>query len=239
MKQVTVAICDDISREALSLEKYICEFVQEAVITKYTRGELLIDRLSSKADVYDIIFLKIDMAKEDGLVTASRIRKTSPRVHLVLISDSEEYYREAFDLFAFQYLLTPVDRDKIRVIFEMLAEPEETEKEKIVYFRYRSQIHTIRHSEIVYISSSLHTVIFHLANGRSVHCRGKLSDFEEQLKDSSLLRCHQSFFVNIEYTTGMKTDSFILNDNVIPISRSYVKEAQKAYQEYLQTKEKE
>ena len=67
-----------------------------------------------------------------------------------------------------------------------------------------------------------------------IHCRGKLSDFENQLKDSTFLRCHQSFFVNISKTMGMKADGFIMKDITVPISRTYMKEVSRdKYREYL------
>ena len=150
-----------------------------------------------------------------------------------MISKEETYYRQAFDLFAMQYLLKPVTEKKIQQIFQMLDYSSDETDEKIVYFRYRSRIYTLKQKDIIYISSSLHTVNFHLEDGKRVQCRGKLSDFEDQLKGGDLFRCHQSFYVNMKKTMGMKSDCFILADNVIPISRTYIKEAQELYQKYL------
>ena len=88
----------------------------------------------------------------------------------------------------------------------------------------------------MYISSSLHTVNFHLTNGKEFHCRGKLADFEHQLKNSHIIRCHQSFFVNMESIIGMKSNSIIMENMVIPISRTYMKEVQERYLQYLDNK---
>lgn len=41
------------------------------------------------------------------------------------------------------------------------------------------------------------------------------------------------FFVNISKVIGMKTDGFIMKDFTVPISRTYMKEAQKQYRKYL------
>ena len=41
------------------------------------------------------------------------------------------------------------------------------------------------------------------------------------------------FLCKYEKTMGMKSDCFMLADNVIPISRTYIKEAQELYQKYL------
>ena len=235
MKHSTVAICGESTRDFLQLEEYICEAVPEAVIVKYTKGELLSANIREKRNNFDIIFIDIDMKDERGLQLAREIRQFNRQVPLVFISQNETCYRQAFDLFVMQYLLKPVERQKIQEIFQMLDGTEDEVEEKIIYFRYRSRIYTLKQKDILYISSSLHTVNFHLANGECVHCRGKLSDFEDQLKDGDLFRCHQSFYVNMKKTMGMKTDCFILPDNVIPISRTYIKEAQELYQQYLHT----
>lgn len=38
-------------------------------------------------------------------------------------------------------------------------------------------------------------------------------------------------------TMGMKADGFIMRDIVVPVSRTYMKEAQKQYRNYLNEKE--
>ena len=232
MKQAVVAICDNISGEALLLEEYICEFVPHAVITKYSSGKELLEAIDEDTFSYELVFLKVELQDEDGIEMARRIREYNSRVVLVFMAESEEYYRQAFDLFVYQYLLCPLNKVKVREIFERLGKLEK-DSEKIIYFKYRSQIFTIKQNEVAYISSSLHTVNFHLVNGESVHCRGKLCDFQEQLANSTFLRCHQSFYVNMKEIMGMKADSFVLKDTVVPISRTYMKASQKAYREYL------
>ena len=50
------------------------------------------------------------------------------------------------------------------------------------------------------------------------------------------VRCHQSFFVNLESVTGKVQDRFLLGDYEIPISRSCGKEANRRYDEFLKNK---
>lgn len=233
MKQRTVAICGENTRDFLLLEEHVCTVVPDAVIVKYTKGELLVADLRENRNNFDIIFIDIDQKDGNGINLTEEIRRFNKQVPLVLISKEETYYRQAFDLFAMQYLLKPVTEKKIQQIFQMLDYSSNETDEKIVYFRYRSRIYTLKQKDIIYISSSLHTVNFHLEDGERVQCRGKLSDFEDQLKGGDLFRCHQSFYVNMKKTMGMKSDCFILADNVIPISRTYIKEAQELYQKYL------
>lgn len=186
--------------------------------------------------------MEIEFPDDNGIRIAQEIRKFNKTVGLVFVTENENYYRQAFDVFALQYLLKPIDYPKLKRILDFLDTNvqryyESVIEERVVCFRYRSQFYTIRHSDIQYISSSLHTVNFHLEDGSVIHCRGKLSDFEDQLKDSTFLRCHQSFFVNLSKTMGMKADGFIMKDITVPISRTYLKESQKQYRDYLTQKD--
>ena len=52
--------------------------------------------------------------------------------------------------------------------------------------------------------------------------------------DERFLRCHQSYFVNLQYVAGVVDSDFImLNDCMIPIRKSGRKLIVKKYEEYL------
>lgn len=232
MDQLRIAVCDDVWEDASALETMIYEILPGTDIWICTSGETLLKKIEAKGNPFDAIFLDIGMAGKDGIETAREIRKLDETVPIIFVSNSDGYYREAFDVFAYQYLLKPVDKRMLAQIAGRLKGTRQ-KGEPALHFRYRAQIYTLRHSRIRYISSSLHTVIFHLSDGRDVQCRGKLSDFADQLEGSSFVRTHQSFFVNMDAVTSMKTDSILIDETMIPISRSFAKEVQERYAEYL------
>lgn len=235
MKKVAVAICDDVYDDAVLLSHHLKKLLPEAEIDIFQKGERLLDGIRKVGKQFQVIFLDIKMPEMDGIQVATEIRHIGMSVPIVFVSRSAEYYRQAFDVFAYQYLLKPIDVKKLENILETLKLGWKGKEEQVLHFRYRSQLRTIKLNQISYISSSLHTVNFHLTDGTVANCRGKLNDFDDQLKNTSFLRCHQSFYVNMELVTGMKTDSFILENGIVPISRSYSKEVQKKYQEYIHT----
>lgn len=233
MKEAVIAICDEASADMKTLREYIEHFMPKAKFKICHTGRELTRTLQKDRDAFDLIFLEPGMEEECGIHTAERIRKINRKVPMIFISNTDKFYREAFDLYAFQYLRKPVAEAAVADTINMWRELNCSVKSKLLHFKYRSQVYTYHHQEVEYISSSLHTVNFHLTNGKLVHCRGKLSDFDEQLEGSSFVRCHQSFYINIEAVMGMKSDCFVMRDCVVPISRSYMKEAQNAYKEYL------
>ena len=233
MKQITFAICDDSMMDAELLEVILHEMIPEAEFSIFTSGDSLLKVISSKVNPFQVIFLDIYMKGKNGIEIAEKIREFDKLVPIIFVSYSEDHYKEAFDVFAYQYILKPVSKEKIQKSLDTLLEQLRKEEEPVLYFHYRSHTYTLRLSQIQYISSSLHTVNFHLTDGKKVQCRGKLNDFTEQLDGSSFVRCHQSFFVNMDAVTAMKADTFEIGDHLIPISRSFAKDVQTKYENYL------
>lgn len=233
MKHMTIAICDDRAADARLLDVYLKKCYADAEVCVFHESDSLMGRLMKDRNYFDLIFLEICMKNENGIEIAKKIRVHNPVVPIIFVSECEAYYREAFDVFAAQYLLKPLSFERLADALKPLAHLWEEREEKILTFRYRSQILTLRHSQVCYISSSLHTVNFHMSDGRIDHCRGKLDEFGKQLENSTFLRCHQSFFVNLDYVVGMKNNIFILADAEIPISRSHLKNAQEAFLKHL------
>lgn len=238
MTITTLAICDDVLEDAQLLRDYLKKVLPGAEVKLFSNGEQLINELEKKGNIYNAIFLDIHMPGRNGIETAKTVRIHDMFVPIILMSHSDEFYREAFDVHAFNYLIKPIELKTLeRVLYPLKCKWGEKD-ERVLHFRYRSQVYTIRHNQVTYISSSLHTVNFHMVDGRVVHCRGKLSDFTDQLENSTFLRCHQSFYVNMEEIGAMRNDSFMLKDSIIPISRSYSREAHAAYANYVKEREK-
>ena len=149
------------------------------------------------------------------------------------MAENEKFYKEAFEVFAYNYLVKPVESGELEHVLVHILEVCRREGGRALYFRYRTHVYTLQHDHLAYISSSLHSVTFHLTDGKKISCRARLGDFSGQLSDSSFLRCHQSFCINMEKVTSLKKNSFVVGQTEIPISRTYLKTARKKYKDYL------
>lgn len=233
MKSFRIAVYEEIHEDAIQISGYLKEILVEANIELYEDANKFIEEFRKIAAPFDLIFLAVSMVNRKAIEMAREVRDRDMFVPIIFVSESDKFYREAYDAFAFNYLLKPLDKKQMEHVLYPLRCRAVEKQEKNVTFRYRSQVITLKLSQIMYISSSLHTVNFNLKDGTCVHCRGKLNDFTEQLNGTDFLRCHQSFFINMQEITSMKTDSFGIGDHVIPISRSYAKQSQQKYKEFL------
>lgn len=62
----------------------------------------------------DLIFVDINMPKESGLEFAEGLRKLGKQTRIVFITSHKEYALSAFDVFAFDYMVKPVDQNRLQ-----------------------------------------------------------------------------------------------------------------------------
>ena len=245
MAVMTIAICDEIRKDAQKLYRQLSTLVPDAELLLYRTRESLLKGLAEGHKICDLIFLGLDGDQGRSLETVRTMRLKGHYIPVVLVAENEKFYKEAFEVFAYNYLVKPVESGELEHVLVHILEvcrreggralcglPTPRCPAEIVH-RYRTRVYTLQHDHLAYISSSLHSVTFHLTDGKKISCRARLGDFSGQLSDSSFLRCHQSFCINMEKVTSLKKNSFVVGQTEIPISRTYLKTARKKYKDYL------
>jgi len=70
----------------------------------------------------DVVFLDIHIPELDGLQLAEKLLESNPELHVVFITTFGEYAIKAFELNALDYLLKPVQLDRLRQTVQRLQE---------------------------------------------------------------------------------------------------------------------
>lgn len=87
-------------------------------------------------------------------------------------------YRDAFDMFAYNYLLKPVTLEALEYVMEPLKKRLNADTdERMIHFQYRARVYTLRHSQVSYITSSLHIVNFHMTDGSTLQWQRQVERF--------------------------------------------------------------
>ena len=234
MAVITIAVCDEVRKDAQKLVKKLSELIPEAEILVYRNRESLLNGLKDEHKRCDVLFMGLDGEKGENLETVRAIRLGGNYVPVVLVAANDHFYKEAFEVFAFNSITKPVGIGELEHVMKPILRSCELDGGKALHFQYRTQIYTLQHRRLVYISSSLHNVVFHLTDGTVIRCRARLADFSDQLTDSSFLRCHQSFLINLDKVTSLNKSSFMVGGTEIPISRNYLKNSRQKYKDYLE-----
>ena len=225
-----IAVVDD----EKVMREYLCELIKkqkpESRIESYARGEELL----ASGKRFDIVFLDIQMDGMNGIEAAGSLRKKQEEVILIFITGIREYVFDAFDLYAFQYLLKPVDEKKFAEVLERAVREAGRKKEKRELF-IKTRNLTLDQADILYIESRGKKVEIHTVREReSIQIYAAMEELEGQL-GKDFYRCHRAYLVNMSHITEYGSDSIILaNGDKVYLAKKKYGEFVKAYMWHLQ-----
>ena len=196
-----IAVCDDETLVTSQIEKMLEEITQKSVtkieVDVFYDGSSLVEHIS-QGKRYDIIYLDIEMTKQNGIDAAWNIRKLDKKVLIIYVTSHESFAKEVFEVSAFRFITKPIEPK----IFE-----------KYFQYQYNKISYRLPIEDIIYFQSD-RRVTYIITNDGSKKCYGKLNDIEKHLveSDTYFYRTHQSFLVNPKYVTAYFYDSMELAD---------------------------
>lgn len=225
-----IAVCDDCMGDAFLLKNLLKGHEVSVFFDAYS---LLAD-IENKQTPYDLYLLDIFMEESmNGIELAERLRKAQEDAVICFVSTSDDFYREAYDLYAVQYLIKPIQEESLQKLLQKVQKTLTRDSEKNLVYSWWGKNGVIPYRKIRYISSRGHTLSIHCTDGKIQESTGKLNDLEHQLCGGSFMRCHQSFIVNMYHAEGLSGTELTVAGQRIPVSRRYYTEVKRRYQEIL------
>ena len=188
----------------------------------------------------DVVFLDVQMPGKSGLELLTEL--PAKNFEVIFVTAHNEYMLQALQYSAADYLLKPVDEDRLieavqRVERKLQAGKKEEPTDTLLHnlrnpgnpAEMRLCLPTLkgfivlRLEEIIYCEAERSYTIFHITGGKTVTISRPLFDYDNLLKDTSFLRIHKSFLINLyhvrEYQRG-EGGVVIMSDNAeIEVSR--------------------
>lgn len=225
-----IVICDDCREDALAVRKLL----RGHDVRTYSGAEMLLADLEEKGMQSDLYLLDIFMEKSlNGIELAKRIRRVQEDAAICFVSSSDDFYREAYDLYAIQYLLKPVGEEAVKRLLDKVSKTLSENREQRLPFQFHGQPGSIPYGKILYINSREHSIYIHCTDGTVQECKGKLNELAVQVCRNTFMRCHQSFIVNMYRVDALKGMELTVGEEKIPVSRRYYAEVKRRYQEIL------
>ena len=204
-ESITVAIVDDEPAIRQLIQSHLETIPDVKVIASISTGGELLDFM--KNNKLTAVFLDIEMADMDGLITARRIKKEYPDVLIVFVTAHSKYAAESYQVDAVDYLIKPVTKKSITKAINKIREflslhsnsnstsTKNTEKERIL-IKNNHEIYFLNINEIVYIEKEYKKAVIHTL--RDIYpTTDSLLGLEDKL-GNSFFRCHKSFIINID-----------------------------------------
>lgn len=227
---MNIAVVDDEKLILKQIGSLIEKQMPNCCLDTYVTG----DELLGAGKRFDIVFLDIQMDGMDGIETAKRLRKRQDDIVLIFVTGNREYVFDALDLYAFHYLLKPVDENKFREVLERAAEEVGKKKEKRFLFLKKRNL-TLDQADILYIESRAKKVEIHTDGFKDIiEIYATMEELEGQLGED-FYRCHRSYIVNMAHITEYDNGTITITngDNVYLTKKKYG-DFVKTYMWYLQ-----
>lgn len=161
-----------------------------------------------------VIFMDIEMPEMDGVEAARRVQDIDPRIFIVFATAHEEFRKEAFEVYAFDYLVKPFEIKRVEETLERMLTlsegkeapplpevkqvvPNRTEK---LLLRHKDGMSLVNAKDIILIQRENRSTVIYTPGEKHVTSE-TLSELEQRLPLGRFFRCHKSYIVNLERIT--------------------------------------
>lgn len=186
----------------------------------------------------DVVFLDINVPSIDGMLLARNIAQFSHKPQIVFTTAYKEYAVDAFELEAVDYLLKPLNEQRvIGLLAKLQARAQEQEPPQVttnirshtINLMLNNHIHVTAISDICCAIANEKVTHVYTAEGCFV-APMTISELMQRLPTSDFFRCHRSYCINIndvkEIIPWVNSTYMIKLAHVeqhIPVSRSNLK----------------
>jgi DNA-binding LytR/AlgR family response regulator len=234
-----IAICDDDKKDRERVHGFVKEYIDEKGITAEIRVFDHPDTLIEECEQLrpHIYILDIVMPMVTGIQAARELRWNQPDAQIIFATSESSFALESFDVNPINYILKPIDRDKLFTTLDLAISRVDTGKDKTITLKVKGGLTSLKVDDILYIEYRNHIVSYHMMSGDIVSPPTLRIGFAEYLEtnhsDGVFIRCHESIAVNIAAIDKLtKTDITLRNREQIPVSKSRHSEVLEAYMNY-------
>ena len=230
-----IAICDDdlnfISQMKETLMNWE-EHTDQFHLYTFNNGDTLIN--SHSETPFDIILLDILMPFTSGIDVARELRNNDKSAKIVFLTSSPEFAIDSYSVKASNYLLKPLNIEKLYSCLTELFE-EISKETQYIYLKTLHAIHKTPLKEIEYLETQNKHVLFRLTNQQTVESIEPLYEYEVKLSlEEGFFKCHRSYMVNMQHIETYTTKEIKMHSGYrIPIARNRHSEFKEAYFSYI------
>jgi two-component system LytT family response regulator/two-component system response regulator LytT len=155
----------------------------------------------------DVVFLDVQMPGLDGLGVIAQVReKTGPHPHFILTTAFDQYAVEAFRLHALDYLLKPVEKERLAESITRARhtlEEKEQDEEKTAPQRTKLLVRAnnrnliVDAQDLIYATIDDGTITMVTAQFEGQSNYRTIEELQSNLDPNLFWRVHRSFLVNI------------------------------------------
>lgn len=197
------------------LKQYQKEMGEELEVTVYRDGDGITAKYTAQ---FDIILMDIQMRFVDGMSAAEEIRRMDSEVVIMFITNMTQYAIKGYEVGALDYILKPVSyfpfSQKLSHAITRVKRRENT----YITVPVKGGIQRLDVSDIYYIESSGHNLIFHTRKEEYVAAL-TMKSIEEKLTGLGFSRGNKCYLINLKHVEGIRDKCAIVKGEKLQLSR--------------------
>lgn len=197
MKYKTI-IVDDERLARKEMRSLLAEFSEIAIVGEAENLSETIELIEKEKP--QIVFLDIQLADENGF---DLLEKTEVDLKVIFVTAFDEYAIRAFEINALDYLLKPVNPERLAKAIERLSKKPETEFRSLefddrVFIELGTRSLFLKVEDISHITSAGDYSEIFTVDKKKYLLEKPLREWEERLPEKYFLRIHRQTIVNLE-----------------------------------------
>lgn len=213
MKTFKTIVIDDERLAREELKSLLKDYLEIEIIDEAKNGEEGIQKI--KALKPDLIFLDINMPGVNGFEMLKQLEEI-PRV--IFVTAYDEYAIKAFEVKALDYILKPVDPDRLNEAIQKLSSGEDDfvsaqsailRRDRVltvqdrVFIKDGEKCWFIELSKVRMLESDGNYVKVYFDNFRPLILRS-LNSFEERLDPEFFFRANRKYIINLQWVSSIE-----------------------------------
>lgn len=205
--ELKVLIGDDEEGMRMVLRKAVEKIDGFKLVGEAEDGEVVLSKVEELHP--EIIFLDVEMPKLSGIECAKKIIDINPKIIIIFATAHEIYMSDAFQLYAFDYIVKPFKLERIYQTLNRIKTLTEHKNEENMYkiirhekglekilIRSKEGISFVDMKDIVIIQREDRNTVIYTIDNSYVTSEG-LSELEERLDKTQFFRSHKSYIINL------------------------------------------
>ena len=218
MDKIRVLIADD--NEAMrAVERRIIEKVEGFDLVGEARDGLECIQLVEKLHP-QIVFLDVEMPGKTGVEAARVIQDMDPSIILIFATAHDEYMGDAFEVYAFDYLVKPFKVERVLKTLERARDRLYPERDETplphtaaakspaatsgrMMLHHREGVTFINMLDIVLVQREDRSTVIYTKGGEKYVTGDSLAETEARLDPAVFFRSHKSYIINLNHISNI------------------------------------
>ncbi len=201
-------IVDDERLAREELKSLLSKYGEIEIVGEYKNAPEA--RVAIETQKPDLVFMDIQMPGESGL---ELLRSIANPPRTIFVTAFDEYATKAFEVNAYDYLMKPIDPDRLDEVYGRLTEenktPSSVENSSTlkagdpILVRDGDKVWFIKIDQVRYFESEGNYVKVHFDKFKPLILRS-LNSLEERLDDKLFFRVNRKFIVNLNHVVNIE-----------------------------------